>query len=93
MVTRGLQRTSIHHSRTRVSKRGCGVSGGTLPAVSQHLAKLKLAGLVHSRREGRRQVYLVDDERVVTAVRLMVDQPAVADGPTASGTGARGRAV
>jgi DNA-binding transcriptional ArsR family regulator len=67
--------------------------GGTLPAVSQHLAKLKLAGLVHSRREGRRQVYLVDDARVVTAVRLMVDQLAVADVHAASGTGARGRAV
>ena len=31
--------------------------GGALPAVSQHLTKLKLAGLVRSRREGRRQVY------------------------------------
>jgi DNA-binding transcriptional ArsR family regulator len=48
--------------------------GGTLPAVSQHLAKLKLAGLVRARREGRRQVYLVDDPDVVTAVRLMVGQ-------------------
>ncbi|MEU6244508.1 metalloregulator ArsR/SmtB family transcription factor [Streptomyces sp. NPDC047024] len=34
--------------------------GGALPAVSQHLTKLKLAGLVRSRREGRRQVYFVD---------------------------------
>ncbi|CAL9508697.1 hypothetical protein SUDANB171_03579 [Streptomyces sp. enrichment culture] len=48
--------------------------GGTLPAVSQHLAKLKLAGLVRSRREGRRVVYLVDDPDVVTVVRLMVGQ-------------------
>ena len=48
--------------------------GGALPAVSQHLAKLKLAGLVRSRREGRRQVYLVDDPHVVTIVRLMVGQ-------------------
>ncbi|MBD0738124.1 metalloregulator ArsR/SmtB family transcription factor [Streptomyces sp. NPDC003300] len=48
--------------------------GATLPAVSQHLAKLKLAGLVHSRREGRRQVYLVDDPDVVTVVRVMVSQ-------------------
>src|SRR5580704_12058309 len=31
-------------------------TGGTLQAVSQHLAKLKLAGLVESRREGRRHV-------------------------------------
>nr|WP_206442305.1 metalloregulator ArsR/SmtB family transcription factor [Streptomyces boncukensis] len=48
--------------------------GGTLPAVSQHLAKLKLAGLVRSRREGRRQVYLVDDPGVVTVVRTMVGE-------------------
>lgn len=61
--------------------------GATLPAVSQHLAKLKLAGLVHSRREGRRQVYLVDDPDVVTVVRVMVDQPA--ERPAAS-RGARG---
>jgi DNA-binding transcriptional ArsR family regulator len=50
--------------------------GATLPAVSQHLAKLKLAGLVQSRREGRRQVYLVDDPDIVTVVRVMVGQQA-----------------
>lgn len=48
--------------------------GGTPQAVSQHLAKLKLAGLVRSRREGRRQVYLVDDPQLVTMVRLAVEQ-------------------
>jgi DNA-binding transcriptional ArsR family regulator len=48
--------------------------GGALPAVSQHLAKLKLAGLVRSRREGRRQVYYVDDPDVVTVVRVMLGQ-------------------
>ncbi|MER7028156.1 MULTISPECIES: ArsR/SmtB family transcription factor [Streptomyces] len=46
--------------------------GGALPAVSQHLSKLKLAGLVRSRREGRRVVYLVDDPDVVAVVRLLV---------------------
>ncbi|MFJ6212111.1 ArsR/SmtB family transcription factor [Streptomyces sp. NPDC092296] len=46
--------------------------GGALPAVSQHLAKLKLAGLVRSRREGRRVVYLVDDPDVVAMVRWLV---------------------
>ncbi|MHB9861649.1 ArsR/SmtB family transcription factor [Streptomyces sp. YIM S03343] len=48
--------------------------GGALPAVSQHLAKLKLAGLVQARREGRRQIYYVDDPDVVTVVRVMVGQ-------------------
>ncbi|AKJ09978.1 ArsR family transcriptional regulator [Streptomyces incarnatus] len=49
--------------------------GGALPAVSQHLTKLKLAGLVRSRREGRRQVYFVDaagQAAVVEVVRLLV---------------------
>ncbi|MFG2129919.1 ArsR/SmtB family transcription factor [Streptomyces sp. NPDC048751] len=48
--------------------------GGALPAVSQHLTKLKLAGLVRSRREGRRQVYFVDDPDVADVVRLAMDR-------------------
>lgn len=48
--------------------------GGALPAVSQHLAKLKLAGLVRSRREGRRVVYLVDDPDVVAVARLLIER-------------------
>jgi DNA-binding transcriptional ArsR family regulator len=46
--------------------------GGALPAVSQHLSKLKLAGLVRSRREGRRQIYYVGDPDVVSVVRVLV---------------------
>ncbi|MEV7069678.1 ArsR/SmtB family transcription factor [Streptomyces sp. NPDC091972] len=66
--------------------------GGALPAVSQHLAKLKLAGLVRSRREGRRQVYFVDDPDIVTVVRVMVGQltartvPAAAHGNASRGS-------
>ncbi len=48
--------------------------GGTLQAVSQHLAKLKLAGIVSNRREGRRQVYEVEDPQVATLVRLMIEK-------------------
>jgi DNA-binding transcriptional ArsR family regulator len=60
--------------------------GGALPAVSQHLAKLKLAGLVRSRREGRRQIYYVDDPDVVTVVRVMVGQLAArSEGASAAG--------
>lgn len=54
-------------------------AGVMLPAVSQHLAKLKSAGMVHSRREGRRQVYLIDDPQLVAIVQLMmarITQPA-----------------
>ncbi|MFF3641707.1 ArsR/SmtB family transcription factor [Streptomyces sp. NPDC002564] len=45
------------------------VSGAARPAVSQHLAKLRLAGLVQARKEGRRMVYSLRDghlRRLVT---------------------------
>lgn len=45
--------------------------GAARPAVSQHLAKLRLAGLVTVRRQGRRAVYAVSGghvRRLVTEV-------------------------
>lgn len=48
----------------------------TMAAVSQHLTKLKLAGLVRVRRDGRRQIYLVDDPHLIEMVRLAVDNHA-----------------
>ncbi len=47
--------------------------GLALPAVSQHLTKLRTADVVDSRREGRRQVYALTDSRVGEAVREVVD--------------------
>ncbi|MFE0700375.1 ArsR/SmtB family transcription factor [Streptomyces sp. NPDC058872] len=35
--------------------------GAARPAVSQHLAKLRLGGLVQSRKDGRRVVYAMPD--------------------------------
>jgi DNA-binding transcriptional ArsR family regulator len=46
--------------------------GQSVATVSHHLAKLKLAGLVRSRRDGKRQIYLVDDPHVVEIVKLAV---------------------
>jgi DNA-binding transcriptional ArsR family regulator len=46
--------------------------GTTAQVVSQHLAKLRLAGLVRARREGRRQVYLVSDPHLASVVEEMV---------------------
>ncbi|WP_424216781.1 ArsR/SmtB family transcription factor (plasmid) [Streptomyces sp. BI20] len=68
--------------------------GGALPAISQHLAKLKLAGLVGSRREGRRQVYWVTDPDVVHVVRHLIERRAEAaaapvPAPAARAAGAR----
>jgi DNA-binding transcriptional ArsR family regulator len=49
-----------------------GELGQSIATVSHHLAKLKLAGLVRSRRDGKRQIYLVDDSHVVEIVKLAV---------------------
>ncbi|MGP3955722.1 ArsR/SmtB family transcription factor [Nonomuraea sp. 3N208] len=40
------------------------VVGAARPAVSQHLAKLRLAGLVACRREGRRVLYRARDAHI-----------------------------
>lgn len=58
---------------------GClaGLAGVGMPAVSQHLSKLRLAGVVRSRREGQRMVYeLIDPAvRVLVADLLPTRQP------------------
>ncbi|MEO3805996.1 metalloregulator ArsR/SmtB family transcription factor [Nonomuraea sp. B1E8] len=41
-----------------------GAIGVARPSVSQHLAKLRLAGLVQTRREGRRVLYRARDAHV-----------------------------
>ncbi len=43
-------------------------TGATVALVSQHLAKLRLAGLVTARRDGRRHIYAVDDPHVLTLI-------------------------
>ena len=46
---------------------------GTLATtLGQPLAKLKLAGLVRARREGRHQIYVIADAGVVEVVRTVV---------------------
>ncbi|MEU4076412.1 ArsR/SmtB family transcription factor [Streptomyces venezuelae] len=50
--------------------------GAARPAVSQHLAKLRLAGLVQSRKDGRRVVYAMPDGHLK---RLVVEAISRAD--------------
>jgi DNA-binding transcriptional ArsR family regulator len=45
----------------------------TRPAVSQHLARLKEAGLVHDKAQGTRRVYYVDPKGLA-ALRSWLDQ-------------------
>ena len=63
------------------------VVGAQPAAVSQHLAKLRLARLVRSRREGTRIYYVVDDvhvRRLVEEVLSHADHVAMADGLVAA---------
>lgn len=46
-------------------------SGTSVPATSQHLAKLRAAGVVAARREGRRQFYRVEDPHILAMVAQM----------------------
>jgi DNA-binding transcriptional ArsR family regulator len=58
--------------------------GAARPAVSQHLARLRLAGLVSTRKEGRRVVYSLRDghlRRVVDEALSLADHR-LSDRPT-----------
>jgi len=47
--------------------------GGTKAGISQHLAKLRLAGWIDARRDGRRILYRVIDQHIVTLVHQGVE--------------------
>ena len=47
------------------------LTGANIPAASQQLAKLRAAGIVSARREGRRQLYRVDDPHIVSVIEQM----------------------
>ena len=48
-------------------------AGTTVTTASQHLARLRQAGLVSVRAEGKRHVYLVDDPHVISLVEQALD--------------------
>ena len=47
------------------------LTGANVPAASQQLAKLRAAGVVSARRDGRRQLYRVDDPHIVAVIEQM----------------------
>ena len=51
-------------------------AGVSIATASQHLTKLRLAGLVSARRDGRRQIYTVDDPHVLTLIHQIFDHVA-----------------
>ena len=48
-------------------------TGATIPATSQQLAKLRAAGVVSARRDGRRQLYRADDPHIVSLIGQIFD--------------------
>jgi DNA-binding transcriptional ArsR family regulator len=44
--------------------------GHSVPAVSQHLPELELAGLVRAHEDGRRHIYAIADPDIADLVRL-----------------------
>ena len=48
-------------------------AGVSITTASQHLAKLRLAGLITARRDGRRQIYTVHDPHVLTLIEQILD--------------------
>jgi DNA-binding transcriptional ArsR family regulator len=54
-------------------------TGHSVATVSHHLSKLKLAGLVRSRREGKHQFYLLADDYVVDILGLALRHHQISD--------------
>jgi len=67
-------------------------TGQSMATVSHHLGKLKLAGFVDARRDGRRQVYFVCDALALEVVRLAVDAKRSAEEPAPRRRGRRASA-
>lgn len=53
------------------------LSGANVPATSQHLAKLRAAGIVAARRDGRRQLYRVEDPHILLMLEEVFSHIAV----------------
>ncbi|NQX25627.1 helix-turn-helix transcriptional regulator [Curtobacterium sp. VKM Ac-2852] len=59
-------------------------ASASIAATSQHLAKLRAAGVAAARRDGRRQLYRIDDPHITAVVRQMFSHIAP-DGTIATG--------
>jgi DNA-binding transcriptional ArsR family regulator len=59
-----LAAQEVHDVTTLAERTGVGVA-----TMSQHLTKLRLAGLISARREGRHHIYTVEDPHVLTLVQ------------------------
>lgn len=76
--------------------------GVSIATASQHLSNLRLAGVISAHRNGRRQIYVVDDPHVLTLIdqifehiapdgTLAPDPPVEPGGQAAQGAGLTGQ--
>ncbi|MEB3031713.1 ArsR/SmtB family transcription factor [[Mycobacterium] nativiensis] len=67
-----------------------GRAGINIATMSQHLTKLRLAGLISARKDGRHHIYTVDDPHIVTLLQQIFAHIApdgtLAPDPPAGGT-------
>lgn len=63
-----LAAQGVHDVSALAERTGVGVA-----TMSQHLSKLRLAGLISVRRDGRRHIYTVEDPHVLTVVEQIFD--------------------
>jgi len=72
-------------------------AGVSIATASQHLGKLRLAGLITVRRHGRRHIYTVDDPHVTTLIDQIFDHIAsdgtLAPNPASAPPGDPGRSL
>jgi DNA-binding transcriptional ArsR family regulator len=59
-----LAAQDVHDVTALAERAGVGVA-----TMSQHLTKLRLAGLISARRDGRRHIYTVEDPHILTLIQ------------------------
>lgn len=67
----------LHHERELCPCDLSDILGMTVPAISQHLRKLKDAGLVTSRKKGQTVLYSISADRMSVLMSLfdLIDEP------------------
>lgn len=49
------------------------INGITMPALSQHLSSLKLAGIIKNEKKGMNVFYQISDYRIIEVIKVLKD--------------------
>lgn len=61
----------LEEKKYTVSELNQQISGITMPALSQHLSSLKLAGLIKSEKVGMNVYYEIADRRILEVIKVL----------------------